>query len=331
MHGATNEQGSSSSKNPLRSLVFGPGGAATIAGAMEICIFHPFDTISKRLMSNEHRVIGKSVSETINNFSAVAFKGLKTADPSIRPTFMQRVQHLYPGSLFAVYYKVSQRFVKFAGQPYAKDYLEKHKEHVPMFRNGKRGQMLMEATAGCLVGVSEVVLLPFDRLKVLSQTNQAALKGRGMLSIFVQEGPRKMYAGLVITATRNAPGSFLLFGGTAFTKEYVFGLQDYRSATFLQNIAASTIGAMMGVFVTSPIDVLKTRVQNKGFGEKMTAWQAFNNIMKVEGPHAFFKGITPKMIATSPRLVFSYTLSQYFTRLLRGMDPERKQRQPTSA
>ncbi|CUG00161.1 mitochondrial carrier protein, putative [Bodo saltans] len=322
MHGAAHDQGSSSS-SPIRALVFGPGGAATLAGAMEISIFHPFDTISKRLMSNEHRVIGSSVKETMNNFTAVAFKGLKT-QPGVRPTFLQRVQHLYPGSLFAVYYKVSQRFVKFAGQPYAKDYLEKHKEQVPMFRNGKRGQMLMEATAGCLVGVSEVVLLPFDRLKVLSQTNQAALQGRGMISIFVQEGPRKMYAGLVITATRNAPGSFLLFGGTALTKEYAFGLKDYRSATFLQNVAASTVGAMMGVFVTSPIDVLKTRVQNKGFGEKMTAWQAFTNIMKVEGPHAFFKGITPKMIATSPRLVFSYTLSQYFTRMLRGLDPERK-------
>lgn len=325
MHGDNNGSNApASTRSPMRSLVFGPGGAATIAGALEISIFHPFDTISKRLMSHEHRVIGSTLPQTLSNVHGVIFKGLleKQSAAEVPPTFLKRVQHLYPGSLFAVYYKVSQRFVKFAGQPYAKDYLEKHREHVPLFRDGKRGHMWMEATAGCLVGVSEVVLLPFDRLKVLSQTNQAALKGRGMISIFVQEGPRKMYAGLVITATRNAPGSFLLFGGTALTKEYVFGIKDYRSATFLQNIAASTVGAMMGVFVTSPIDVLKTRVQNKGFGEKMTATQAFANIMKIEGPHAFFKGITPKMIATSPRLVFSYTLSQYFTRLLRGMDPQ---------
>lgn len=307
---------SNDSSSPFRSLVFGPGGAATIAGAMEICIFHPFDTISKRLMSHQQRVVGTSVGETLTNVRSVIFKGL-AKEPA--PTFLQRVQHLYPGSLFAVYYKVSQRFVKFAGQPYAKDYLETRKENVPMF-HGKRGQMVMEATAGCLVGVSEVVLLPFDRLKVLSQTNQTALQGRGMLSIFWQEGPRRMYAGLVITATRNAPGSFLLFGGTALTKEYVFGLEDYRKATFLQNVAASTVGAMMGVLVTSPIDVLKTRVQNKNFGDKMTAWQAFSTTLKHEGPTAFFKGITPKMIATSPRLVFSYTMSQYFTRILRGAD-----------
>lgn len=300
------------SSSGLSSLVFGPGGAAIIAGAMEICIFHPFDTVSKRLMSHEQRVVGSSASETLSNFRRVVFKGVESG------TAIQKVQHLYPGSLFAVYYKVSQRFVKFAGQPYAKDFLHARKQHVPLFQNGKYGEMMMEATAGCIVGVSEVVLLPFDRLKVLSQTNQGALKGRGMISIFAQEGPRRMYAGLVITATRNAPGSFLLFGGTACTKEYVFRLEDYRKATFLQNIVASSIGAMLAVLVTSPIDVLKTRVQNKNFGEKMTASQAFAKILKHEGPHAFFKGITPKVIATSPRLVFSYTMSQYFTKLLRG-------------
>lgn len=314
-----NSSSSAQQSSGVRSLLFGPGGAATIAGALEICIFHPFDTMSKRLMSHQSRIVGSSVSDTMSNVNNIIFKKVSNGSA------MEKVKYLYPGSQYAVYYKVSQRFVKFAGQPYAKDYLETHKDAVPLFRNGKRGQMMMEATAGCLVGVSEVVLLPFDRLKVLSQTNQDALRGRGMLTIFVQEGPRRMYAGTVITATRNAPGSFLLFGGTALTKEYVFGLEDYRKATFMQNVAASTVGAMMGVFVTSPIDVLKTRVQNKNFGEKTTAWQSFCSVLKHEGPTAFFKGITPKVIATSPRLVFSYTLSQYFTRVLRAFDTQKVQ------
>lgn len=283
-----------------------------MAGALEICIFHPFDTMSKRLMSHQSRIVESSVRKTLSTVNKIFFGASFDASP------LEKLKLLYPGSQYAVCYKVSQRFVKFAGQPYAKDYLESRR-HVLPFGDGKRGQMLMEATAGCLVGVSEVVLLPFDRMKVLSQTNRKALEGRGMVSIVRQEGLRKLYAGTVITATRNAPGSFLLFGGTAVTKEYVFGLQDYRKATFAQNVAASTVGATMGVFVTSPIDVLKTRVQNKNFGDRVTAWAACKSILKHEGPQAFFKGITPKVIATSPRLVFAYTLSQYFTVALRSL------------
>jgi hypothetical protein len=36
------------------------------------------------------------------------------------------------------------------------------------------------------------------------------------------------------TAARNAPGSFALFGGSAFVKDYVFHLEKYSDATFAQ-------------------------------------------------------------------------------------------------
>lgn len=37
-------------------------------------------------------------------------------------------------------------------------------------------------------GVGEIVLLPLDVLKIKAQTNPESLKGRGVVSIFAEEG-----------------------------------------------------------------------------------------------------------------------------------------------
>jgi hypothetical protein len=44
------------------------------------------------------------------------------------------------------------------------------------------------------------------------------------------------------TAARNAPGSFALFGGSAWVKESVFKLEKYSDATFMQDSLASVAG-----------------------------------------------------------------------------------------
>jgi hypothetical protein len=55
---------------------------------------------------------------------------------------------------------------------------------------------------------------------------------------------RNRNSGAGWTAARNAPGSFALFGGAAFTKEYVFKLDHYGNATWGMDFCASIVGAM---------------------------------------------------------------------------------------
>jgi hypothetical protein len=131
-----------------------------------------------------------------------------------------------------------------------------------------------------------------------------------------------MYAGLCTTASRNALGTFLLFGGTAATKQFFFQLEDFRKASFAENVFSSTVGACLGVVCTSPADVIKTRIQNKNFGEKTSGARLFLKICRTEGPSAFFKGIVPKVATTAPRLVLAFTLTEHFTKMLRhGSEP----------
>lgn len=110
-----------------------------------------------------------------------------------------------------------------------------------------------------------------------------------------------------------------LFGGSAFTKGYVFGLEDYNKATWFQNFIASIGGATASLVVSAPLDVIKTRIQNKNFEAQESGFKIIKNMMKHEGPTSFFKGLTPKLLMTGPKLVFSFWLAQTLIPAFDGM------------
>lgn len=155
----------------------------------------------------------------------------------------------------ALAYKISQRTITFGTQPFFYDLLhQNHHEAFVAAVGKKRARNLEFASAAALVGTLEVVALPADTMKVrgpvspvrgvgrlasltgsvahnqspttrtpqiLHQTNPASVQGRSFFDIARQEGLRKLYRGALWTATRNAPGSFALFGGNALVKEQV--------------------------------------------------------------------------------------------------------------
>ncbi|KAG7834525.1 hypothetical protein KL943_002909 [Ogataea angusta] len=268
------------------------------AGICEIAVFHPVDTISKRLMSNQTRV------NSLEIFNKVIFR-----ENATKP-IGQRLLSLFPGLGYAACYKILQRVYKYGGQPFANEFLTTNfkKTYEDAF-GAKTGKALLSATAGSLIGIGEIILLPLDVLKIKRQTNPEAFKGRGFLKILQDEG-LGLYKGWGWTAARNAPGSFALFGGSAFAKEYIFHLKDYSSATWGQNFVASIFGASASLIVSAPLDVIKTRIQNKNFESNESGFTILKNMAKNEGVTAFFKGLTPKLLTTGPKLVFSFALAQ---------------------
>lgn len=279
------------SKESATARLLGSG----TSGIAELLVFHPVDTVAKRLMSNKN----KSLS-----MSAVVFKDKASA--SVGTRFLS----LFPGLGYAAGYKVLQRVYKFGGQPYFNDYLTTH--HKKQFESifGERlGKSIMSATAGSLTGIGEIVLLPLDVLKIKRQTNPESFRSRGFLRILADEN-LNLYRGWGWTAARNAPGSFALFGGSAFTKEYIFGLKNYSDATWGQNFVASIGGSVASITVAAPLDVVKTRIQNANFESKVGGVTIIKEMIKNEGVSAFFKGLTPKVLVVGPKLVFSFTLAQ---------------------
>ncbi|CCE90320.1 Ggc1p TDEL_0B01910 [Torulaspora delbrueckii] len=271
------------------------------AGILEIGVFHPVDTISKRLMSNHTKI---SSSAELNRVIFRDHSG---------EALGKRLFTLFPGLGYAAVYKVLQRVYKYGGQPFANEYLNKHyKADFDQTFGEKTGKALRSATAGSLIGIGEIVLLPLDVLKIKRQTNPESFKGRGFLRILKDEGLFNLYRGWGWTAARNAPGSFALFGGNAFAKEYILGLKDYSQATWGQNFVSSIVGASASLIVSAPLDVIKTRIQNKNFDNPQSGFTIVKNTLRNEGFTAFFKGLTPKLLTTGPKLVFSFALAQSF-------------------
>ena len=249
-------------------------------------------------MSNQSRVASAS------QLNSVIFRA-HSSDPIVRRFFT-----LFPGLGYAAAYKILQRVYKYGGQPFVRDYLSQHHGNTfdQTFGRGN-GKTIMHATAGSLIGIGEIVLLPLDVLKIKRQTNPEAFRGRGVLRIVADEG-FGLYRGWGWTAARNAPGSFALFGGSAAAKQYIFKLQDYNSATWFQNFIASIVGSSASLLVSAPLDVVKTRIQNQNFEVKESGARIVANMARNEGVPAFFKGLVPKLLMTGPKLTFSFWLAQ---------------------
>ena len=101
-----------------------------------------------------------------------------------------------------------------------------------------------------------------------------------------------------------------LFGGSAFAKEFIYGLKDYNKATWGQNFVASVVGASASLIVSAPLDVIKTRIQNRNFENPESGFRILANMARHEGFTSFFKGLIPKLLMTGPKLVFSFWLAQ---------------------
>ena len=249
-------------------------------------------------MSNQTKVT------SVSALNSVIFRDHASA-PAGRKFFS-----LFPGLGYAAGYKVSQRIYKYGGQPFARDFLAKHygDDFDRIFGRGT-GKAVMSATAGSLIGIGEIVLLPLDVLKIKRQTNPAAFRGRGIVKIIQDEG-FGLYRGWGWTAARNAPGSFALFGGSAAAKQWYYQLEDYNAASWMQNFVASIAGASASLIVSAPLDVIKTRIQNRNFEIKESGFKIVSRMAREEGFSSFFKGLTPKLLMTGPKLVFSFWLAQ---------------------
>ena len=310
--------------SPEQSTKIARVSGSAFAGVVELFGFHPVDTIAKRLMNSQVtvRAPGMSAAMAIDGYSKIIFREAHSQ------TAFRKYTSLFPGLSFAAGYKILQRTYKFGGQPFVREAMTNaFGDHVDRFTGGDktRSKLWLHALSGALVGVGEVVLLPLDVLKIKSQNNPAALRGRGLLSILREERISGLYRGAGWTAARNAPGSFALFGASAFVKGRIFGLENFNDATFGQTFVASAAGGVASITVASPLDVIKTRLQTRDFGSQESGYQILKDLMKKEGPRALFKGLIPKVLVVGPKLVFSFTIAQHTIAVFEDMLSNRKQ------
>lgn len=75
----------------------------------------------------------------------------------------------------------------------------------------------------------------------------------------------------------------------------MFHLEDYNKASWFQNFVASIAGASASLVVSAPLDVIKTRIQNRNFDNPESGFRILTNMARNEGFSSFFKGLVPKV------------------------------------
>ncbi|KAI9328825.1 putative GGC1-protein of the mitochondrial carrier family [Obelidium mucronatum] len=306
--------------------IFGAG----FAGFLELFLFHPVDTVAKRLINDRSR------TRTLGNIRQIVFK--EAAGRGI----VKEIASLYPAFGWAVGYKIMQRSLQFGMHPIINTHLRAQYE--PRVRDqvgSKWARTVIAATGGVLIGCTEVLLLPLDALKVKGQTGVGLFKTESKFislntpsnnnstksSTTTSKGsliqnPRlllNLYRGWSWTAARNSFGCIALFGTSTYIKDNVFHLYDPSApaATLSQHFAASLSGAVASIVIAAPIDVIKVRMQATSLNEaSLSGWVVLKDLIRNEGPSALVKGVVPKVIAAAPKVTFSFTIAQWLADII---------------
>lgn len=152
--------------------------------------------------------------------------------------------------------------------------------------------------AGSSAGACQtIVTTPMELLKIKGQ--EAGSRGESfnpvkeISGIYKAGGVSGFYRGWCSTLIRDVPFSFLYFPLYA-ELHYMeaFGGGD----SFKGNLAAGMISGALAGGMSTPTDVIKTRLQNQAPNEVKMSWIECFNSVKKEGVSAFFKGAGPRMI-----------------------------------
>lgn len=178
-----------------------------------------------------------------------------------------------------------------------------------------------ELLAGGMAGGCQVVFTnPLEIVKIRLQIQGEAAKVEGAVSkgavhIIRQLGVLGLYRGASACLLRDIPFSAIYFPAYSHLKKDVFH-EGYngKQLSFLETLGSAAIAGMPAAYLTTPADVVKTRLQveaKKGQTHYRGLQDAFVKIYREEGFRALFKGGLARVLRSSPQ--FGFTLLGYET------------------
>lgn len=293
------------------------GGAA---GMMEALVCHPLDTIKVRMqLSRRSRQPGapkrgfiRTGTEIVKRETPLGlYKGLGAVMTGIVP-------------------KMAIRFSSF----------EAYKQ---LLANKETGTVSGQATfmAGLAAGVTEAVAVvtPMEVIKIRLQAQHHSMAdpldvpkyrnaAHALYTVVKEEGAGALYRGVSLTALRQGSNQAVNFTAYTYFKETLLKWQPDLEKGQLPGYQTTLIGLVsgaMGPLSNAPIDTIKTRLQKTPAEAGTTAMQRITRIaadmFKQEGFHAFYKGITPRIMRVAPGQAVTFTVYEYLKEKLEKSTP----------
>ena len=185
--------------------------------------------------------------------------------------------------------------------------------------------------AGLAAGVTEAVAVvtPMEVVKIRLQAQHHSMAdpldipryrnaAHAAYTVLKEEGIGAMYRGVSLTALRQGTNQAVNFSAYSKLKSL---LQDYQPAYHdkelpsYQTMIIGLVSGAMGPLSNAPIDTIKTRLQKTPSQPGETAISRVkviaSDMFKQEGFHAFYKGITPRIMRVAPGQAVTFTVYEY--------------------
>ncbi|OAR01800.1 hypothetical protein LLEC1_05641 [Akanthomyces lecanii] len=153
-----------------------------------------------------------------------------------------------------------------------------------------------------------------DPLDVPKYRNAA----HALYTVVREEGAGALYRGVSLTALRQGTNQAVNFTAYSYFRRWLMDWQPEFEGKNLPSWQTTVIGLVsgaMGPLSNAPIDTIKTRLQKSPARPGVGAWlritQIAADMFKQEGFHAFYKGITPRIMRVAPGQAVTFTVYEF--------------------
>jgi solute carrier family 25 aspartate/glutamate transporter 12/13 len=282
----------------------------SIAGAFGAFMVYPIDLVKTRMQNQRSSVVGQQLyKNSLDCFQKVirneGFRGL------------------YSGVLPQLVGVAPEKAIKLTVNDLVRGkFTDTQSGNIPLW-----AEIMAGGTAG---GCQVVFTNPLEIVKIRLQVQGEAIKAaaregeqvtkRSALWIVRHLGLVGLYKGASACLLRDMPFSAIYFPFYSHLKKDFFGESPTKKLGIVQLLTAGAIAGMPAAYLTTPFDVIKTRLQvesRKGDTQYTSLRHCAKTVFKEEGFKAFFKGGPARILRSSPQ--FGFTLAGY--EVLQGMFP----------
>jgi len=275
---------------------FGLGG---VAGALGATAVYPIDLVKTRMQNQRSKVVGEVLYRNSMDCVRKVYKN-------------EGLSGFYRGLPPQLVGVAPEKAIKLT----VNDLIREYATNKETGRIAVPWELIAGGTAGgCQVAVTNPLEIVKIRLQMQGEAARSNpdVKPKGAVHIIKQLGLVGLYRGAAACLCRDVPFSAIYFPAYAHLKKDIFHEgKDGKKLGYGEALAAASIAGMPAAYLTTPADVVKTRLQSearKGESHYRGLIDAFRKIPAEEGFGALFKGGPARVLRSSPQ--FGVTLVAY--------------------
>ncbi|SMN19077.1 similar to Saccharomyces cerevisiae YPR021C AGC1 Mitochondrial amino acid transporter, acts both as a glutamate uniporter and as an aspartate-glutamate exchanger [Maudiozyma saulgeensis] len=266
----------------------------SIAGCIGATVVYPIDFIKTRMQAQRSNAKYKN-----------------SIDCLLKVVKSEGIRGLYSGLGFQLIGVAPEKAIKLT----VNDFMRKR-----LVGNQNQLSVTGEIFSGASAGMCQVIFTnPIEIVKIRLQVKSeyVASADTTAIQIIRSLGLSGLYKGVAACLMRDVPFSAIYFPTYAHLKKdlFQFDPNDKTKRNRLKTwelLLAGGIAGMPAAFLTTPFDVVKTRLQiepKQGETSYKGIFHAFKTILKEESFRSFFKGGGARVLRSSPQ--FGFTLAAY--------------------